>query len=51
MFDEKDETYASNWKEQSRDMEEFHCGSEGPHWAVVPMKKKKYLEVTGKHRC
>ena len=30
-----------NWKEQSRDMEHVHYGGEGPHWAVVPMKKKK----------
>ena len=24
-----------------RDMEDVHYGGEGPHWAVVPMKKKK----------
>ena len=24
-----------------RDMEEIHYGGEGPHWAVVPKKKKK----------
>ena len=23
-----------------RDMEEVHYGGEGPHWAVVPMKKE-----------
>ena len=33
-----------NWMEQSRDredMEDIHYRDECPHWAVVPMKKKK----------
>ena len=28
---------------EMRDMEEIHYGDEGPHWTVVPMKKKKCL--------
>ena len=37
-FDDKDAT------NQSKDigiMEEVHYRGEGPHWAIVPMKKKK----------
>ena len=26
-------------------MEAVHCGGKGPHWAVVPMKKKNYVEM------
>ena len=28
-------------------MEEIHYGGEGPHWAVVPMKKKYNLREIG----
>ena len=30
-----------------RDMEEVHYGDEGPHWAVVSMKKKKKIYTQG----
>ena len=30
--------------EGQRDMEEVHYGGEGPHWAVVPMKKINKLD-------